>query len=74
MANHCFALAHSKTRAPRAVHFAQWTAQLVIGVRALRRMTDEGFAANPSGARRDSNRTDIVVRPQGEAGGHPLLP
>jgi hypothetical protein len=71
MANHCFALAHSKSRAPRAAHFAQWTAQLVIGVRALRRMTDEGFAASPRGG---SSRSDIVVRPQGEAGEHPLLP
>ena len=35
------ALVNSRSRAERNLHLAQWTAQLVIGLRALRQMVDD---------------------------------
>jgi hypothetical protein len=45
-----WALVDSRFRTQRDLHFAEWTAQLVIGYRALRRLVEDA----ESGAARES--------------------
>jgi hypothetical protein len=70
MANQSSGLVLSRSRAPKAVHFAQWTAQLVIGVRALRRMVSDRSDADAASAGDPSLRPPRL--PPGENGGHAL--
>jgi hypothetical protein len=71
MANQSFALVRSGSRAPKSVHFVQWTAQIVIGVRSLRRMANEGNEAfSVTKVASDARTGEPPALPQGGNGGH----